>query len=94
MKWIGKKLDTIGDLMKSGIDKCETKEEAKEFMKIYRAENKHADSNIGYLSGYYSREEMARIQEWFEVRHPIFGRIIPTPKEALEAGMKMARSNQ
>lgn len=33
MIWKGKELNTIGDVMKFGIDKCETFEEAQEFVK-------------------------------------------------------------
>lgn len=91
MIWKGNKLKTIGDLMILGIDKCETKEEASEFMRLYRAANPHADVNIGYLSGYYGQSEMMRIQEWFGVAHPIFGRAIPTPEEAFNAGKKLAK---
>jgi hypothetical protein len=73
MIWKGKELKTIGDLMDHGISKCTTREEAQEFMRQYRAETPHADSNIGYLSGYYSPEEGARIRDWFGVKHPVLG---------------------
>lgn len=86
MNWKGHELITIGDLMNHGIDACETREEAEEFMKQYRAEEPHAYANIGYLSGYFGRESMVRIQDWFQTAHPIFGRTIPTQEEALAAG--------
>jgi hypothetical protein len=73
MNWKGQELKTIGDLMDKGINQCETQEEAQEFMVQYRAENEHADVNIGYLSGYYSPEKAQKIREWFGVSHPIFG---------------------
>lgn len=88
MFWKGKELKTIGDLMDNGIDKCNTVEEAQEFMQKYRDENTHADENIGYLSGYYSTEKMQRIQQWFGVQHPIFGTSIPASNEAIKAGIK------
>ncbi|MGG0793730.1 hypothetical protein ABE137_06960 [Brevibacillus laterosporus] len=72
MNWKGQQLNTAGDLLNKGIIKCETPEEAQEFMRQYRAENEHADSNVGYLSGYCSIEEAKRIKEWFGVKHPIF----------------------
>jgi hypothetical protein len=53
MNWKGEEILTTGDLCYKGIDKCDTPEEAQEFMELYRAENDHADENIGYLSGYY-----------------------------------------
>lgn len=77
MVWKDRELITIGDLMYHGIDKCDTPEEAQKFMELYRAENPHADENIGYLSGYYSPQKMRRIQEWFGVSHPIFGNLFP-----------------
>ena len=73
MIWKGKELKTIGDLMDHGINKCDNAEEAQEFMRQYRVANEHADSNIGYVSGYYSREEALRIRDWFGVKHPVFG---------------------
>jgi len=90
MKWKGEELKTTGDLCYKGIDKCDTPEEAQEFMRLYRAENEHADENIGYISGYYDPENMRRIQEWFCVAHPIFGKSVPTPEEAFEAGKREA----
>lgn len=90
MTWKGRDLRTIGDLMDHGIDACATREEAHEFMRLYRAENEHADANIGYLSGYYGPETMQRIQDWFGVAHPVFGRSVPTPEEAFAAGARMA----
>ena len=91
MKWKGQEIKTIGDIMSVGIDRCATVEEAREFMRLYRLDTPHADVNIGYLSGYYGPEEMRRIQEWFGVSHPIFGRSVPTPEEALEAGRKAGK---
>jgi hypothetical protein len=88
--WKGRELITIGDLMYHGIDACETPEEAAEFMRLYREDSPHADVNIGYLSGYYGHEAMQRIQQWFDVTHPIFGKTTPTPDAALEAGKRAA----
>lgn len=92
MEWKGHKLETIGDLMDKGIDACETREEAEEFMKQYRAENPHAYANVGYVSGYYGREDMVRIQDWFQTAHPIFGRSAPSPEEAFAAGQKLGEA--
>lgn len=86
MTWKGVELITIRDLMEHGVDKCDTPEEAAQFMALYRSENKYADANIGYLSGYYGATEMKRIQKWFGVSHPIFGRRMPTMEEAFDAG--------
>ena len=86
MKWKGKDLNTIGDLMTHGID---TPEEAKEFMRLYEIENPNAKENIGYLAGYYGTEKKHRIFEWFGVLHPIFGLLDQTPEQALQAGIKL-----
>jgi len=92
MNWKGQELITSGDLMNKGINKCDTPEEAQEFMRLYRAESSYADANIGYLSGYYGPETMQRIQEWFGVAHPIFGKAVPTPEEAFAAGKRMGEA--
>jgi hypothetical protein len=94
MNWKGKELTTIGDLMRDGMEKCETPEEAQEFMKLYRSENQHADQNIGYLTGYYDPEKMLEMQKFFGVAHPIFGNSQPTNGEALAAGMLAAMSRK
>lgn len=47
--------------------------------------------NIGYCSGYYSREEAARLLDLFECEHPYFGKIEDWPKSpeaALLLGFK------
>jgi hypothetical protein len=53
-----------------------------------------ARSNIGYVSGYYDDETMKRIQELYEIPHPIFGFKIPTPKEAFDAGVKWGNESK
>ena len=74
MKWKGKELKTMGEIG-NVIDNIFTKEEAQEFMEIYRSENKHADDNIGFLSGYYPPEDAKRIKVLFGVEHPIFDKM-------------------
>ncbi|MHB1778002.1 MAG: hypothetical protein ACYCU7_18770 [Acidimicrobiales bacterium] len=91
MKWRGKDLNTVGDLL-DAVCKCGSREEAQEFMRLYRAETTHADANIGYISGYCDGGTMQRIQDWCSVAHPIFGRSIPTPEEAFEAGRRTAEA--
>jgi hypothetical protein len=52
-----------------------------------------ASSNIGYLTGYWGEEDRRRVLELFpRASHPVFGRFEsePTPREALEAGMRAA----
>ena len=94
--WDGKNVVTFGDIM-NAVSKIKDRAIAKEFMKVYAEsiDGKSFDEamrivkqNIGYMSGYCGNDEMKEIQDIFETAHPIFGRSVPTPKEALEAGMK------
>jgi len=85
-------ITTLGEMMDEmcridALPEPERKQEAMAFMTAYRAENQYADANIGYLTGYTDTQRMARLQELFEVSHPIFGSAIPTPQEAFEKGM-------
>ena len=91
MFWKGKELKTMGDIMQI-IEKCDSPDEAQEFMNIYRSENPYADKNIGYISGYFDNKTMARIQSLFCVSHPMFGSVIPTPEEAFEMGVNSTKS--
>jgi hypothetical protein len=54
-------------------------------------------SNLGYYAGYYSAETRERVERLFICKHPIFGAIAdlgqPTPEEAFQAGMNMARKD-
>ncbi len=49
-----------------------------------------ASANIGYYSGYFDNETMSRVQDLFDVSHPVFGRSIPTAKEAFDTGVLLA----
>lgn len=89
MIWKNREIKTYRDLVWA-VDNCDAPEEAKEFMMLYRNIDKHANDNIGYLAGYYSRDVAERIYAWFEVEHPIFGLVAPTPEQALEAGKLIA----
>lgn len=93
MIWKGNELKTIDDLMKLGIDKCETPEEAQQFILEYVKENIHARSNIGYLAGYYSTKDKHRIFQWFDVVHPIFGTKDLDPDVLMKLGYDMAQNN-
>lgn len=48
-----------------------------------------AKTNIGYITGYYDRETMHRVQELYGAPHPIFGYKSPTATEAFNAGKAM-----
>ncbi len=72
MIWKGENLVTIKDFLTKGINRCETQEEAREFMRLYREENPRADENIDFMSCYYTCEEMIRIRSWFETKKNIY----------------------
>jgi hypothetical protein len=88
MLWKGKELRTVGDLM-NAMGKLVDEREAQDFMRLYRAENEHADQNIGYLTGYFSREDTYRLQLWCGVAHPVFGKAIPTSEGAFAKGLEL-----
>lgn len=89
MNWKGQEIKTFDDFIKYGLLKCETKEEAKEFLGLYEQETESARDNVGYMIGYLPEEDWDRLFDLFDVGHPVFGRTKPSPKEALELGMKV-----
>lgn len=66
-------------------------EAQREFVEAYAKTSPYALQNVGYFSGYYDSKTGLRIQRVFKTAHPIFGRRIPSPDEAFEAGKKLAR---
>jgi hypothetical protein len=88
---------TIGETF-AQARKAETKEEAKRYLDDYATHIARlsafniesaldiARENIGHFAGYYDKETYLRIQELFEVRHPVFGNEYTEPAEAFEAG--------
>lgn len=93
LTWKGKELKSMGDVL-DAVEKCVTREEAQEFMGMYRADTPHADDNIGYGAGYFDAKTSKRIWDWFGVSHPVFGTTIPTPEEAFAAGVKMGEESK
>ena len=88
--WKGRTIRTFGDLMTYGIDACATREEAREFMALYRAVTVHAHENVGMAAGYYDSETSRRIYDWFQTAHPVFGTYEPSPEEAFDMGQRSA----
>ncbi len=88
--WNGKTLKTVGDINDAMLS-ITNKQEAIAFRDAYRKTNEFADENLGYLTGYCGATEMGRLQDLFEVGHPIFGRSTPTPEEAFTAGKTIGR---
>ena len=54
--------------------------------------------NLGYFAGYYDHKTRERVERLFRCSHPVFGSIStqgpPTPKQAFNAGVQMARQKQ
>jgi len=89
MKWEGKKLKSIKQVMEA-MEKLQSKEEAQLFLAAAREANpQNADSNVGYLTGYMPAERMDQLLEWFGVKHPVFGAKSVGPAEALRMGIEM-----
>ena len=84
MIWKRKELVTVGDIIEA-VEAIRSRKDAHKFMKLFRIETPHADDNIGYISGYCKNPK--RILDWFQVSHPIFGKTLPTAREAFLAGM-------
>lgn len=96
MNWNDRELDTIGKLMDTAIAIMQSGDSAagQRFLEAYRAENQHADENIGYMAGYYSRETADALLTFFHVSHPVFGDAMPKqPESAFLAGLAAGRED-
>ena len=91
--WKEKELNTVGEIG-DALCALESRDEAQEFMKAYQSVNVHAYQNVGYISGYYDSVTMARIQDWCDTAHPIFGRTSPTPDEAFALGRRVVQEGE
>lgn len=94
MIWKEKELKTIEDFMKHGIEACDNKKEAREFIQLYLMENLSARANIGYLIGYYSRENQKKYYDWFDTMHPIFGTEELTAEQLIRLGMAIGEARK
>ena len=74
------------------FDTIKDPDHAKLYMAKLRKLTKFADSNVGYMTGYYNPKEMRELQKRFDVVHPIFGRNVPSAREAITAGKKIAKA--
>ena len=96
MRLVGDEIVTIyGGERLSGLSdvfaKITDPQDAKKFMAKLRKLTQHADSNVGYFTGYYDAEKTRELQEHFGVAHPIFGKSTPTAAEALLAGVRAGK---
>jgi hypothetical protein len=87
---------TVGDVMKDVLA-CTTKDEARALIRtevgrlliekpqlLPEEARSNFLTNVGYMTGYYSRDTAARILDLFETRHPYFGAIEDWPKTTEE----------
>jgi hypothetical protein len=91
MKYKGKDLDTYTKIIDYALSLPADEQEI--FVKAYASTGPYALQNVGYFSGYYGSDMMAKIQEIFKTAHPIFGRTSPTPEEAINIGKAMAKGS-
>lgn len=84
-------VEKANDWMNKEIDRYKT-----EFGTKAEEAHKIILSNLGYMAGYYDRQTSQKVHDLFGANHPIFGGPsfwnAVTPKEAIEAGMKAAKS--
>lgn len=97
MNWKGKDYNVLGDLTDIVVDiaQRESYSEAAEFTLAYerellaiRSDPSAAKRNIAWVAGYCGMDLFYRILNVFNVDHPVFGRLFPTPMEAFVAGMR------
>lgn len=91
----GKELKTFGDIssMMRIIYEAKDEQRAAEFMKCLRANDRHADGNVGYMAGYFDQETANGMLKIFKVKHPFFGTKMPnSAAEAYELGLKAGES--
>jgi hypothetical protein len=95
--WKRKELNTIGEVFSAAL-KVKDAIEAQKFLDTYVACGIKRDialSNLGYFAGYYGEKERRFVDKMFGAQHPIFGNNFnPTPGEALDAGMKLAKKGK
>ena len=93
-KWEGKEISDLQSLEEAMLEvyTSQDKERGQRFMDAYRVINPNADSNIGYMTGYYG--DIEGMCKFFDVYHPFFGRTTPTLEEALQMGMKWGESHK
>ncbi len=71
--WNGREIRTYGDVQNE-IVKIRRRKTAKRFSDLYdQVCSGNAGHNIGYMSGYFSDRDGARILRLFDTSHPVFG---------------------
>lgn len=93
MRWKGQELKTYGDYT-DALGALTTEEDATEFVRLAREEGPtNADANLGYLTGYFSREKGERIRRLIKIPHPVFGmEITMTDEEIMQHGYERGKA--
>ena len=75
-EWGGVKYTSFPETLNKALSlpAKDAKKFADGFMKGYRKLTKFADSNVGYMIGYYGDKERRKLHKLFNVDHPVFGR--------------------
>jgi hypothetical protein len=87
--WQGTMLRTVGDHL-DAMAAVTTKEEAAEFRRIVgqaHGQDERFALHFGWLLGEFDTEERHRLEDLFEIEHPLFGRHDPDPAHLMLAGM-------
>ncbi len=92
--WRGRELHRYSEIgaVAAEIARDGDREAAAELLDTYRRITPHADSNLGYIAGYYDAVTMQAIFDVFGVAHPVFGTSTPTPAEAFHAGRRLGEA--
>lgn len=75
--------------------KCESKEEAAQFQKVFLKESSASEQafkdTIGYLAGYCDQAVLDKVVQLFDAEHPVFGKTLPGPERAFAIGLEIGR---
>jgi hypothetical protein len=76
--------------------KCESKEEAQQFQKLFLegtgATEQAFKDTIGYLTGYCDQATLDKAIELFGAEHPVFGKTLPGAERAFALGVELGRA--
>lgn len=87
VRYKGKEIKDIPEAFEIITDQ----EHARLYMKCLRQLTPHADSNIGYCTGYYLTEKADELRKRFGVTHPFFGDEHQSPAKILATGVRLGR---
>lgn len=93
MIWEGDLLERPGDFV-GAMCRLQSEAQAAEFLAAARdAHGVGIDANLGYLTGYMSADEGARVRALLGVEHPVMGDLAGTlsPGELLQLGMSFQK---